>query len=92
VSANANFPRGEVGGTGDKKYFKCGSCGQESVIKNNLPLPKSTHAYGVCNASTERRAATKDARRAERRWKLGRSSTEEWANQGWASALRLQAV
>ncbi len=33
--ANANFPRGEVGGTGDKKYFECGSCGQESVIKNN---------------------------------------------------------
>ncbi len=36
--ANANFPRGEVGGTGDKKYFKCGSCGQESVIKNNRAI------------------------------------------------------
>ncbi len=36
--ANANFPRGTVGGSGDKKAFTCGSCGQESVIKNNRAI------------------------------------------------------
>lgn len=34
-SANANFPRGRVGGTGDDKYFECGSCVKESSVKNN---------------------------------------------------------
>lgn len=37
-SANTNFPRGEVGGSGDKKAFTCGSCGQESVVKNNQAI------------------------------------------------------
>lgn len=37
-SANANFPRGEVKGSGDDKTFTCGSCGQHSVIKNNRAI------------------------------------------------------
>lgn len=37
-SADTNFPRGDVGGTGDAKYFKCGSCGKKSVIKNNRAI------------------------------------------------------
>tara|TARA_R110000787_G_scaffold64644_1_gene145845 strand:- start:103 stop:1836 length:1734 start_codon:yes stop_codon:yes gene_type:complete len=37
-SANANFPRGTVVGKGDKKAFTCGSCGVESVLKNNRAI------------------------------------------------------
>ena len=37
-AVNANFPRGKVGGTGDDKYFECGYCGQESVVKNNRAI------------------------------------------------------
>lgn len=37
-SANANFRRGKTGGTGDRKYFACGSCGEESVTKNNQAI------------------------------------------------------
>lgn len=37
-SANTNFPRGGVGGSGDKKAFTCGLCGQESVVKNNRAI------------------------------------------------------
>lgn len=36
--ANTNFSRGTVGGSGDKKRFTCGSCGQESVLKNNRAI------------------------------------------------------
>ena len=36
--ANTNLPRGKVIGSGDKKAFTCGSCGQESVIKNNRAI------------------------------------------------------
>ena len=39
-SVNTNFPRGGVGGSGDKKAFTCGSCGQESVVKNNRAIVK----------------------------------------------------
>ncbi|WP_297341074.1 hypothetical protein [Pseudophaeobacter sp.] len=35
---SANFPRGKVGGTGDGKYFTCGSCHEESAIKNNRSI------------------------------------------------------
>jgi transposase-like protein len=30
-----NQPRGEVIGSGDDKTFKCGACGQSSIVKNN---------------------------------------------------------
>lgn len=30
-----NQPRGEVIGSGDDKTFRCGACGQSSIIKNN---------------------------------------------------------
>ncbi len=36
--ANTNFPRGTVKGSGDKKNFTCGSCGEESVLKNNRAI------------------------------------------------------
>lgn len=36
--ANANFPRGTVKGSGDKKNFTCGSCGEETVLKNNRAI------------------------------------------------------
>ena len=31
----SNEPRGTVGGTGDEKTYKCGACGQQSIVKNN---------------------------------------------------------
>jgi len=34
-SSSDNLLRGEVKGTGDKKSFVCGACGQKSVLKNN---------------------------------------------------------
>jgi transposase-like protein len=37
-AANANFHRGKVSGSGDSKTFTCGSCGQESVVKNNRAI------------------------------------------------------
>lgn len=37
-SANSNFARGTVGGSGDNKRFTCGACGQESIIKNNRAI------------------------------------------------------
>jgi len=32
--ASTNFPRGIVKGSGDKKNFTCGSCGEEPVVRN----------------------------------------------------------
>ncbi|WP_341213901.1 hypothetical protein [uncultured Limimaricola sp.] len=34
-NVKSNYPRGEVIGSGDDKTFKCGACGQSSIIKNN---------------------------------------------------------
>lgn len=39
LSSNADdLQRGEVNGSGDKKAFTCGSCGQKSVIENNRAI------------------------------------------------------
>ncbi|TNF13011.1 MAG: hypothetical protein EP320_10560 [Rhodobacteraceae bacterium] len=35
ANVKRNQPRGEVIGSGDNKTFKCGACGQSSIIKNN---------------------------------------------------------
>lgn len=34
----SNFPRGVVIGSGDDKTFKCGGCGQFSILKNNRAI------------------------------------------------------
>ncbi|HDZ80325.1 MAG TPA: hypothetical protein ENH56_03645 [Roseobacter sp.] len=35
AKVKSNHPRGTVIGSGDEKTFKCGACGQSSIIKNN---------------------------------------------------------
>lgn len=34
----SNFPRGSVIGSGSEKTFKCGACGQSSILKNNRAI------------------------------------------------------
>jgi len=38
IKVKRNQPRGEVIGSGDEKTFKCGACGQSSIIKNNAAV------------------------------------------------------